>query len=859
MDRRNFLLNSAILASSLWAGCGSSGNDSRFATASSGGGGVDTPTGGFQGRVNRSEVGGADLTVLSIHADPAGVSGAGGDFTTRVSQDGAQLLIVKGSDNSVRALGLSVPGQDSLDLGALSTSLMSVFMVRGILTVVPQEAANRLSEIRALPGFAALEAFVRQQLPTSSVGQLFSDRTFQSLLQTVVEEWLGRNQVLPRSIEPVEPERATGNVGLDYPDLEPTAQSELRFTNRAWRYVSLYHQDLDESGAEIPPAFPPTLRGVALPEASPDNILPSANGVSWGSLFTSQALSPTQGTEVLRLEGRPGVKTLRYYLYGPGTPVNNVAFPASIQAQSQATDAFALTFLYFGLLPILDLVGGFTGGLSRADQLVADLYLGVAGSTVNADGIAQAYESGDQGNIRGAVADFCVAVLGLVAAGTAVLGSGTVAAAAGLVATLTGASALFFSAVNFTAAVLSTLSQPLRAAVEIEAPASAQTAPLLEAGRWNLGEGEFLNQLMPDGSVLVASFAQAGQTFTETVRRVRLSGDRSVLYSRTTEAGQFSQASQDLQLVVAGVGSGRPCYFSVSEPGEATDIVVPNVVTGGPVTNLNPPRLAGIIETGEGRWLALSSLWDAGGGGVQVGFWLENTLDGAITVLPIAALGYATSGQVGFEFKVGADGWTRAIHTGGNTVSHFVFRIDPSANVPIGGQKNIWSASGWSATPEGVFPAGQVMLSSLNPQDFSVNRYGSYVSVRTRSLGANYFPLGPLHPVAGSANDLRLNLSGEANSPLNPASETTLLSYAEYRGDSGSLVDQALLNDSGGMIVHGSNGITGQNYYRFRQPDGTETDVTALLGGNGPSAAAGRYFLVSGDENVRVYRQGDQP
>ncbi|MFN8608573.1 MAG: hypothetical protein U0931_13630 [Vulcanimicrobiota bacterium] len=509
-------------------------------------------------------------------------------------------------------------------------------------------------------------------------------------------------------------------------------------------------------------------------------------------------------------------------------------------------------------MPILDLVGGFTGGLSQANQTVADLYLGIFGSTVNADGIAQAYESGDQGNIRGAVADFCVAVVGLVAAGTAVVGSGTVATAAGLVAALTGASAIMFSGVNFTAAVLSTLLQPLRAVVEIEAPASAQTAALVEVGRHSVGENESFQQLMPDGSVLVRTNVQAGETLTETVRRISLSGERTVLYTRPYGSHSSFLASLDLQLAVVGPGAFVSGYFAVSDPGQVTDIVVPAEVTGGPVGSILGPQLAGIIETAEGRWLALSAVWGVEGG-VQVGFWLENTLDGEITVLPLASLGYATSGQVGFEFKVGADGWTRGIHTGGNTVSHFVFRIDPGAAAPLGNQKNIWSASGWSATPEGVFPAGQVMLTNnISAPEFTINRHGSYVSVRSRSLGVNYYPLGPLHAVFGSATDIRLNLSGTADSSLNPASETTLQPYAEYRGDSGSLVDQALLNDSGGMILHGSNGITGENYYRLRQPDGTETDVTSLLGGVAPFAAAGRYFLVLDQQELRIYRQGDQ-
>ena len=103
VKRRHFLGSSLILAGGLFAGCGSS-DSFPLSSAGSTGSATVPPTGNFQGRVNLSEVGGSGLSVLSAFADPGGVD-TGGQFSTVVSQEFAQLLISVDSAGAARALG----------------------------------------------------------------------------------------------------------------------------------------------------------------------------------------------------------------------------------------------------------------------------------------------------------------------------------------------------------------------------------------------------------------------------------------------------------------------------------------------------------------------------------------------------------------------------------------------------------------------------------------------------------------------------------------------------------------------------------------------------------------------------------
>ena len=852
MNRRGFLRNSVVFAGSLLAGCGSSGGNFVFNDPPAGGQPPTTPTGPFVGRVNLSEVGGQALSVISIYANPAGLT-ASGDFATTVSRDGAQLLLVCDPRQNVRALGYSIPGQSAVEIDAVSTTLMLVYVTRGILATEPQLATERLAQLRALSNFAPLVNFVRGRLPSQSVSQIAVDPAYATLLKALVEEWLDRHgqAVLAQaSIPPVEPHpRTNGNIGLAYPEDQPTRDSELALTNRAWRYVSVYRQNLDSAGNEVSPVRLPNILGVARPAASPSNILPAANGLSWGSLFTSQALQPTSGTEQLQLSESPQVKKLRYYVYGPGTPINSVTFPTSVQALPQTTDAFSLTFLYFGFLPMLDFLGGVTGGLRNADRLLSELYAAVFGTTVSADGIAQAYESGDQGNIESSVVDYCVAVLGLgaVALG-AIFSSGPAATAMAVIAGLIAAPTMFFSATNFTAAVLSSLLQPLRASVEIDAPEVEQDL-LVVAASHTLGSLDRIQQVLPDGSLLVKTDPGAG---SETVRIFRLDGSQETVFTRASSSFEFVLSSNADLVVGTSNGLGVEYFFRSNPAGVRQRTTVPDQVTGGGYSSV-APTLAGIIESGSRRWIALTGFWNRDitreTSDWVTALWLEDAETGVVTNIPLTSLGYPFDGLTALRFQVGSDGWVRAQHFSPPQVeSQFVFQIVPEGGSLIQHQQLIWSASGFQAV-DGNFAEGQLSLVSSQP---TVNRYGSYASVRSRSLGRTVPGSGGASSTFGIAIDLRKNLSGTSDELLEPAGQVTDTDYFEADVASLGAYITPYLNDAGGLLVARYSFEENRLFYRF-QPEGAgEVDVSALVGEAYPRAHAGPYFALS---DGRVLRQ----
>jgi len=57
-------------------------------------------------------------------------------------------------------------------MGAESTALALVLLVRGILTINPVELAQRISQLRALPSFSTLHQAVLQDLRAMSLDQL---------------------------------------------------------------------------------------------------------------------------------------------------------------------------------------------------------------------------------------------------------------------------------------------------------------------------------------------------------------------------------------------------------------------------------------------------------------------------------------------------------------------------------------------------------------------------------------------------------------------------------------------------------------------------------------------------------------
>lgn len=508
-SRRNFLGGAGALIGFGLTGCGS-GLDSPtippgFVTSSSPNPGTTTAgssppvvTGNLTGRVNLAEVGGTGLAVVSPYADPAALD-VSGAFSTTVSNEGTQLLFLLDNQKQLRAMGLSTPQADSKqerarfslgELGAASTATSLVFLTRGILTTNPSEAISRVEQVEALPSYSALLAAVRGALTVSALHQILADAEIKRLLGACAREFSDRHLVLARVIEAVAPNpQSTGNIGLSYADADPSPVTQLNFSNSSFRYASLFREDLDAAGNPVPPPEIPVIEGVANP--SPNrNIMPAANALSWGSLFTRQAFTPAGGFERIALDDRPQVKKIRYYVEGPGNRLlNNATFPDTLDASLITSDPYKATFIYFAFLPILDLVAGSVRGLEKGAELTLEIASAVKDTGFNADGIRQNYESGDPGNISAAVYDFAAGIFTVALALIATFASGILATVAGVLGIIVGGIAIFFSATNFLIAVLSTLVTPQRASVTIDAPTQSESYELISLQQPKAAQG----------------------------------------------------------------------------------------------------------------------------------------------------------------------------------------------------------------------------------------------------------------------------------------------------------------------------------------------------------------------------------
>lgn len=464
MKRRYFLTSGVVLAGGFAIGCGSD-ESSRLAPPSAGGSQA-APTNSFKGQINLSEVSGDGLRMLSAFAEPAVVDNQG-RFSTTVSETLAQLLVATDSSGKARALGLSLLGSPlSGQLGALSTALMLCFMTRGIVTVVPEQAVQRLNQLQALSSFAALLSFVRQQLTSQTVEALVKNSNYSALLQAVVGDWATQNLVLPK-IDAVEPTILNGFIGLEYGEEEPARNADLKIKNSKFRFVSVAHQNLNRNGEAVGEPFLPTIQSVANPP-SDRSLIPPAIGLSFGDIVTLSVGQPTEGFERLALTNAPEVREITYYIYGPGlSRLGLESFPPEVETLFQSSKAFEFSVVFLGLGPLLNFAGPLTSNLSRFTQELVDAITAPVSRLQDQSGLFLAYSGGNSNDIVAAWSNF---LLGLAGVGAALITTGPLAAAAGIVGGVLLAQGIGFSVGNLALAADTTTKLPMRQKVSIQAP-----------------------------------------------------------------------------------------------------------------------------------------------------------------------------------------------------------------------------------------------------------------------------------------------------------------------------------------------------------------------------------------------------
>lgn len=826
VKRRHFLGSSLILAGGLFAGCGSS-DSFPLSSAGSTGSATVPPTGNFQGRVNLSEVGGSGLSVLSAFADPGGVD-TGGQFSTVVSQEFAQLLISVDSAGAARALGLSLPGQNSPlngQLGALSSALLLCFMTGGILSSDPQEALQRLEKIQALGSFQALSDFVRLRLPNLSLAQIVQSAGFPALLQAVVDDWAARHLIQPK-INPVEPSILNAYIGLNYSEDEPTPESNLNIANSKFRYVSLVRQNLGANDEFIDSPYRPVIQNVA---NSPNerNLLPPAIALSFGDLLTLQVGQPTEGFEPVNLAEKPSVQSVGYYVYGPGLPSLGLeTFSEDIETLLRDSRAFSFSVLFLGLGPVLNLFAPLSRNFSDfGKQLFEGFSNGIAGG-LDSSSLILAYSGGNRTDIIGAWSNFLLTAAGLGAA----LMSGPLAAAATVITSTLVATGVGFGLANLSLFVDTTTKLPMRQVVKIQAPGSTG---LQKVATLPLSANDIPHQVVTNGAVLLSRFNGESE-----IGILELDGSFSKLVSDTANGASTSGypaacVSTDLKLLAYGK-TGGVAYKLLDVDGEIKLSSLPPSQSTV-FSNAVPTYYTGGILEGEGGpWiLCYATGYDSVQGNVMAA-WLLNSQTEEIIDLDLSGLPRLNGiGSVRLPFlSMSSNGWLFGQY------SQKLFYEDGSGIYIDGGGQYTAYISPASADPiTKIAPVTNYRTILSYFGTFQHNRFGCYTSF---GIVETFDDLSKLWR-------LTFNRSGDAQLDPDPTQSSTRQELLDPTRSISSLT----LDDSNGLLTirQYSEYLANSSSATVTFQDTTqnsEVDVTYLFGSseNRPiTALGGRNFF----------------
>lgn len=140
-----------------------------------------------EGYVDRNEIGGEGLKVISFFKLEAEVS-SDGSFVTQTSTVGAQMVFVNDKDSKVRATAIALPEDTQpLVFDAASTAKAALW-VGGSLK--QEDAESRLNSIEKLSCYPSLYAYLKANLKQKSYSEInnFSNSDYISLVTNCTQE-----------------------------------------------------------------------------------------------------------------------------------------------------------------------------------------------------------------------------------------------------------------------------------------------------------------------------------------------------------------------------------------------------------------------------------------------------------------------------------------------------------------------------------------------------------------------------------------------------------------------------------------------------------------------------------------------
>jgi hypothetical protein len=426
IHRRRLLAGAggALLLSGLPACDGGAQDEAAAATT---GGTPLLVTADIGGLVDAKQIGGANLATRSAYRDSAIVDAAGA-FTTTVSQEGAQMLVVTDGARQVRGLAVSLPGI-SPRIDAASTALTLLFMTPGILTTTPAEAVAALDILQGLASFAALSQYLAQNLPKSSLAVLAGGTQLEALKAACIAEYqtvrASKLATTARFRNQADP--SGGQVDAAFTNAVGTA-AQVTLSNYAFRYVSVIREELSVLGLPIGLSALPNLTGTTNPTISA-NVLNGVNTLSWANLYAVGPGSVGSGLDKppIDLVAHPDLGSLRYWSCGPGRSTGSETFPDAPKLEQFGDAAFGASILFYVVFPLTDFATG-SLALNASDNHFQDIALTMwAGSSkfINAFNLITAWQSwtpenlGGAQNVELAAADLTISLVSVVIGGKA--------------------------------------------------------------------------------------------------------------------------------------------------------------------------------------------------------------------------------------------------------------------------------------------------------------------------------------------------------------------------------------------------------------------------------------------------------
>ncbi len=357
------------------------------------------------GTISREEIGGTNLVVKSAH-QPTDSIITNGTFTTTVSTNGTQLLIIKDLSNELRGFSLSVvdpaSGQASIqNIDATSTALSLLFLTPGITTVDIAETQATIAALKNLVSFQQFVNFLKINLPQSSLSGLMGSSAAQTLLINCVNEYIStagaaKTAYTQRAANAViTPSPSDGSFVIDSIDSTNEQSTKIELANYGLRYVNVYKRFLDEYSKEIQP--------IAVVE-KPMN---GRTGVSWGSIFSKTINKPTLKDDMVDFSDDSGSNTVQYWIVGPGWGKSFANLPSTIS--DDGTDTWGQTVLFYAVFPVVDIVTGSGDALKNAGR-INDIWKAISTGKYLND-IDKAKSAGDSFGKQVAILDLTVSFL----------------------------------------------------------------------------------------------------------------------------------------------------------------------------------------------------------------------------------------------------------------------------------------------------------------------------------------------------------------------------------------------------------------------------------------------------------------